>query len=126
MGAARSRACAPGVRISRRAITLTTGVDARYTGLPRSLAKLVIARLAWTGGRMRHIGIVLTCILAIAPTGRAELPKNERNAVKEMLSGSLYLRIDVPCRYGRQPFGVYVDALVEVTPTGSNIEEEST
>jgi hypothetical protein len=74
---------------------------------------------------MRHSGIVLAGILALAPVGRAELPKNERNAAKEMLSGALYLRIDAPCRYGRQPFGVYVDALVEVTPTGSNIGEDS-
>src|ERR1035437_6174481 len=77
---------------SSRALTLTAGVDARYTGLPRSLKKLAIDRLAWTGRRMRHIGTVITCILALAPTGRAELPKNERNAVKEMLSGPLYLR----------------------------------
>ena len=75
---------------------------------------------------MRYYGIVLACFMAFVSTGRAELPKSERNAAKEMLTGDLYLRIDVPCRYGRQPFGVYVDALVEVTPTGSNIAEDST
>jgi hypothetical protein len=65
-------------------------------------------------------------IQALAPYGRAELPKAERDAARETLAGPLYLRIDVPCRYGRQPFGVYVDALVEVTPTGSNMEADTT
>ena len=75
---------------------------------------------------MRYCGIVLACFMAFVSAGRAELPKSERNAVREMLGGTLYLRIDAPCRYGRQPFGTYVDALVEVTPTGSNIAEDST
>lgn len=76
---------------------------------------------------MRLIKFALACtfVAALAPATRAELPKSMRGTAKDMLAGPLYLRIDLPCRYGRHAFGVYVDTLVEVTPAGTNMEQES-
>lgn len=75
--------------------------------------------------RLIRLALAATLVAALAPVMRAELPKSMRGAAKDMLVGPLYLRIDVPCRYGRHAFGVYVDALVEVTPAGTNMEQES-
>lgn len=55
---------------------------------------------------------------------RAELSKQERESAKSMTSGTLYLRLDVPCKYGRGGFGLNVESLLEVSPTGYDVERK--
>jgi hypothetical protein len=43
-----------------------------------------------------------------------------------MVSGTLYLRIDAPCKYGAGGFGLSVEPLVSVSPEGYRIEGSET
>lgn len=61
----------------------------------------------------------------VAPVAlQAALPKSDRSAAKAMMSGTLYVRLDVPCATGRHPFGTYKRPLVQVSPEGSDSEAE--
>jgi hypothetical protein len=62
--------------------------------------------------------------ILFASTAQAELPKADRKKAAKMLGGTLYFRIDAPCTQGRQPFGVYLSPLVEVSPTGINTDSD--
>ncbi len=63
-------------------------------------------------------------LLGSVTDARAELAKKDRKEAKSMLSGTLYLRIDVPCGTGRHPYGTYMVPLVEVSPEGVNTDGE--
>ena len=63
------------------------------------------------------LGLVLTAMPAAADLGKAD-----RNEIKKMLSGKLYMRIDAPCATGRHSFGTYTRPLVEVSPEGVNTD----
>jgi len=72
---------------------------------------------------------LLLLVLAAAPAVRAELSPQERQAAKAMVAGTLYLRLDVPCRYGRGRFGFaraihHVESLLEVSPDGYTVERK--
>ena len=46
-----------------------------------------------------------------------------------MIAGTLYLRLDVPCRYGRGRWGIaaaihHVESLLEVSPAGYSVERK--
>ena len=71
----------------------------------------------------------LLSILFLPLAGRAELSKQERDTAKSMIAGTLYLRLDVPCRYGRGRWGFakaihHLDSLLEVSPTGHDVERK--
>ncbi len=69
---------------------------------------------------------VATAILAaalLAPTAHA-LSRAEQKQAEKLLKGTLYLRIDAPCTQGRQPFGIYLSPLVEVSPKGVNTDAD--
>lgn len=59
--------------------------------------------------------------LLFASTAHA-LSRADSKKAEKMLSGTLYLRVDAPCTQGRQPFGVYLAPLVEISPKGVNTE----
>jgi len=64
-------------------------------------------------------------LLLLAPVAvQAGLSRQERESAKAMISGSLYLRLDVPCKYGAAGFGLNVESLLEVTPTGHDVERK--
>lgn len=68
-----------------------------------------------------------TIVLAlVAASAQAELSKQDRKQVKQQLkkSGTLYLRLDMPCATGRHPYGTYVRPLVDVSPQGASTEVE--
>jgi hypothetical protein len=63
-------------------------------------------------------------------TANAELSTQERESAKSMIAGTLYLRLDVPCRYGRGRFGIsaaihHLESLLEVSPTGHSTERKA-
>ena len=74
--------------------------------------------------RMRSCaGVVLGfCFLLFTPAVQAALSKQERDSAKAMTSGTLYLRLDVPCKYGSGGFGLNVEPVLEVSPTGHDAE----
>jgi hypothetical protein len=69
-------------------------------------------------------GVALLLGLLAPLAVRAELSKQERESAKSMTSGTLYLRLDVPCKYGRGGFGLNVESLLEVSPTGYDVERK--
>ena len=66
----------------------------------------------------------VAAVLVAASPARAELSRADKKQAEKMLKGTLYLRIDAPCTQGRQPFGVYLAPLVEVSPKGVNTEAD--
>ena len=69
-------------------------------------------------------GVVLFFVLLAPLAVKAELSKQERDSAKSMTAGTLYLRLDVPCKYDRGGFEVGVDSLLEVSPTGHDVERK--
>jgi hypothetical protein len=74
-------------------------------------------------------GATLLFFLFVPWAVRAELSKQDRETAKSMITGTLYLRMDVPCRYGRGRFGIaaaihHVESLLEVSPTGYSVERK--
>jgi hypothetical protein len=67
-------------------------------------------------------GVALLFVLLAPLAVRAELSKQERDTAKSMTAGTLYLRLDVPCKYGTGGFGLSVEPLLEVSPTGYDVE----
>ena len=65
-------------------------------------------------------------LLLVASVTQAELSKPDRKKIKQTLksSGTLYLRMDMPCATGRHPYGTYVRPLVEVSPEGAENEAD--
>jgi hypothetical protein len=61
-----------------------------------------------------------------AQQGFAQLAGKDRDEAKKMVSGTLYLRIDAPCKYGAGGFGLSVDPLVQVSPAGYKTEGSET
>jgi hypothetical protein len=77
------------------------------------------------GMKLRLSTGVMFLFVFLAPLAvRAELSKQERDSAKSMTAGTLYLRLDVPCKYDRGGFGVGVDSLLEVSPTGHDAERK--
>jgi len=72
----------------------------------------------------RKIAITTTLLLLAASSVQAVLSKADRKQIKQRMksSGTLYLRMDMPCATGRHPYGTYVRPLVEVSPKGANTE----
>jgi len=68
--------------------------------------------------------ILFSFILLTSLASLAELSKLDRDTAKKMTSGSLYLRLDVPCKYGSAGFGLNVESLLEVSPTGHDVERK--
>jgi len=63
-------------------------------------------------------GVALLFVLFAPLVVRAELSKEDREAAKRMIAGTLYLRLDVPLKYVMGSFGWGPEAVLEVSPTG--------
>jgi hypothetical protein len=76
--------------------------------------------------KLLNILTAAACAAAFLPNLKAELTGKDRREAKRMVEGKLYLRIDLPCRYGSPGFfgsGLNVEPLVEVSPTGYKVLE---
>ena len=66
---------------------------------------------------------LMLMVVALAPVpALAQLSSSDRNVAKTMTAGTLYLRIDVPCRYEVGGWGLGVSPLLEVSPTGWDVQ----
>jgi len=63
-------------------------------------------------------GVALLFLLFAPLVVRAELSKEDREAAKRMIAGTLYLRLDVPLKYVMGSFGWGPEAVLEVSPNG--------
>jgi len=68
-----------------------------------------------------YLALVAVCV-AIAAPAAGSVSRQDRKQAKALFSDPLYLRFNAPCTQGRHPFGVYYSPLVEVSPTGTNLE----
>ena len=73
-------------------------------------------------GRARN-AVILLGALAMAGPVDASLSKSEKKQAEKMIEGTLYLRVDVPCRYSRGHFGMGVQPVLEVSPDGFDREK---
>ncbi|MGA3161355.1 MAG: hypothetical protein ABSC77_09060 [Terracidiphilus sp.] len=69
-------------------------------------------------------GVLLLLLLCLPLILRAQLSKEDRAAIKGMTSGTLYLRVDLPCKYVVGNWGVGPESLLEVSPTGYSAERK--
>ncbi len=74
-------------------------------------------------------GVALLVVLLAPLAARAELSRQDRDSAKSMIAGTLYLRLDVPCRYGRGRRLIaraihHVESLLEVSPAGYTTERK--
>jgi hypothetical protein len=63
-------------------------------------------------------GVALLVVLFASLVVRAEMSKEDREAAKRMIAGTLYLRLDVPLKFVAGSFGWGPEAVLEVSPTG--------
>lgn len=75
----------------------------------------------------RRIRLPLYALLAAAASSLLAFPataftKAEKQEMKSMLKGPLYLKVDAPCATGRHAFGVYKRPLVEISPDKVNTD----
>lgn len=75
-------------------------------------------------GRARiSLWILLTgCLCTLFALPAAAFTKAEKQEMKRMLAGPLYLKVDAPCATGRHAFGVYKRPLVEISPEKVNTD----
>jgi hypothetical protein len=64
------------------------------------------------------VGIAFLATAGIAEAGISKKDKKAANQIANQ--GTLYAKIDIPCKTGRHAFGTYLAPLVEVSPEGSN------
>lgn len=66
-------------------------------------------------------GVLLLLVLYLPLTLNAQLSKEDKETAKSMISGTLYLRLDVPLRSEVGNWGIGSAPLLEVSPTGYDI-----
>src|SRR5271157_2581386 len=69
-------------------------------------------------------GVLLLLLLCLPLALRAQLSKEERETAKKMLSGTLYLRLDVPVRTVVGGWGIGPESVLEVSPSGHDFERK--
>ena len=65
----------------------------------------------------RQAGALILLMLCLSLALRAQLSKEDQKAAKDMITGTLYLRLDVPLRSEVGNWGVGSAPLLEVSPT---------
>jgi hypothetical protein len=75
--------------------------------------------------RVPFLTILAALCLTLPSVARAGLSRQDGKAIKKMLEGTLYLRIDAPSKVGFTGFGLSFDPIVEVSPAGANVDSDS-
>ena len=69
--------------------------------------------------------VALLLVLLFAPMAlRAQLSKEDHEAAKQMISGTLYLRVQAPQKYGMGNWAPYSVSMLEASPTGISAERK--
>jgi hypothetical protein len=103
------------MRVLPRKTKVVNGREARTISHPKELLVMKL-RLS--------TGVALLFVLLAPLAVRAELSKQEREAAQKMISGTLYLRVQVPYKFGRGAWAPYSESLLEVSPAGLSTERK--
>lgn len=69
--------------------------------------------------------VALLLVLLLAPLAlRAQLSKEDHEAAKQMISGTLYLRLQAPQKYGMGKWAPYSVSMLEASPAGISTERK--
>jgi hypothetical protein len=77
--------------------------------------------------RIHYPAFISASVLAVALTlpAQAQLTKNDRKELEKVIPKTVYLRIDLPCVYGKQGLiASWVEPMVDVSPTGVSVEQD--
>jgi hypothetical protein len=69
---------------------------------------------------------VFSILLVTASVAHAQLSGRDRNEIKKMAEGDLYLRNNVPCRYTAGGWGIGAEVITEISPSGIDWEKNLT
>src|ERR1019366_6816379 len=70
-------------------------------------------------------GVTLLLLLfCLPPALRAQLSKEDREAAQKMISGTLYLRLQAPQKYGMGLWAPYSVSMLEASPEGVSAERK--
>lgn len=70
------------------------------------------------------VGVLCLSFLCMPLAMRGQLSKEDRQSAQKMIAGTLYLRIQVPCKFGVGAWAPYVESLLEVSPTEFGAERK--
>ena len=63
---------------------------------------------------LRVVLLIVVLVLMVANVS-ADLSRSDKKAIKSMVDGKLYLRVEAPCIDGRHAFGAFTAPVVEVS-----------
>ena len=72
----------------------------------------------------RQIGVLLLLLFCSPLALRAQLSKEDREAAQKMISGTLYLRLQAPQKYGMGFWAPYSVSILEASPAGVSTERK--
>jgi len=72
----------------------------------------------------RHAGVLLLLFFAVSLALPAQLSKEDHQAAEKMISGTLYLRVQVPYKYGIGAWAPYSESMLEASPSGLNTDRK--
>jgi hypothetical protein len=72
----------------------------------------------------RQARVLLLVFLAAPLALRAQLSKEDHQAAQKMISGTLYLRVQVPYKYGIGAWAPYSESMLEASPSGLNTDRK--
>jgi hypothetical protein len=70
----------------------------------------------------RQVGVLLLLFFCFPLALRAQLSKEDREAAQKMISGTLYLRLQAPQKYGMGHWAPYSVSMLEASPAGLSTE----
>jgi hypothetical protein len=74
--------------------------------------------------KRRQAGALLLPLLCLPLALRAQLSKQDFDAAQKMISGTLYLRVQAPQKYGMGHWAPYSVSMLEATPTGVSADRK--
>jgi hypothetical protein len=72
----------------------------------------------------RQAGVLLLLLLCLSPLLRAQLSKEDHEAAARLISGTLYLRVQAPQKYGMGLWAPYSVSMLEASAAGVSAERK--
>ena len=72
----------------------------------------------------RKAGVLLLLFFAGSLALHAQLSKEDHQAAQKMISGTLYLRVQVPYKFGIGAWAPYSESMLEASPSGINTDRK--
>jgi len=72
----------------------------------------------------RQSGVFLLLVCCLPQALRAQLSKEDHRAAQQMISGTLYLRLQAPQKYGVGKWAPYSESMLEASPAGVSADRK--